>query len=331
MSKEMIAALVGGEQAASAAQRNRDSDLRSLPKQWRRALLCIDGRKRPICPYSGHELKGWRTGAAPSYEHLLCSPAVGLRTGPISGTLCLDFDGPEAWKTFTEIFDGSAEKLLPRTVSWTSGKEGRQQMAFNIEPEQWPLLRSTKTKVGTLEIRWDGLQSVVMGAHPETAGYQWVNSPATSPLATFPAELLRKVPQNKSVRSAETKREGLFNGFSVPLIQFVSYKTRWLVENGSIEGNCNHDSLRVSMDLCGAEIWLKEQGVGVDLTADSLYEEYLDRCPRRIHGAVFDYQAAWRRFEGARARNPFPATPEDKLLDRLRFHRRQANKHGGVK
>ena len=258
---------------------------------------------------------------------LLQAPAVGLRTGQISQTLCLDFDGPEAWHTFKELFGGEARQILPRSIAWTSGKPKRCQIAFNIPANAALLLNDKRRKIGTLELRWEGAQSVLLGHHPETGSYRWVEgcSPWQQQLATFPLELLALVPA-VNTRPQPIKRitEPVATGLVVPLEQFITLRSRWLIENGSAEGQCNADALALSLDLVAAEAWVKAQGGEVQRSAATLFDDYCHQCPDRINGKPFDWRAMQARFDGAVERCPTPPTPENKLQDRLDFHRRMA-------
>jgi hypothetical protein len=262
---------------------------------------------------------------------LLRAPAVGLRTGQISQTLCLDFDGPTAWATFREVFGGDAKRLLPRSVAWTSGKPDRCQIGFHIPSSAFPLLKGKRRKIGSLELRWEGAQSVLLGHHPETGSYRWMEecAPWQCELATFPLELLDLVPA-VNARPAQVTRHVAPSphvaGLVVPLEQFVTLRSRWLIENGSTEGQCNADAIALSMDLVGAEEWVKAQGGGVERSASELFDQYCRACPDHINGRPFDLRAMWGRFDGAVKRCPSPPTPEQKLRERLDFHRRMANR-----
>jgi hypothetical protein len=310
------------------AASGRLATLKTLPRQWRCALLAIGRNKQPIDD-AGRCLNAWLSSPVPSMAQLLRAPAVGLRTGQISETLCLDFDGPQSWLTFEKVFGGKAQDLLPRSIAWTSGKLGRCQIAFHIPPSVAPLLVGKRRKIDTLELRWEGAQSVVLGHHPETGSYRWMDgcAPWQCELATFPLELLDLVPV---VNARATQVVGHVApaphvaGLVVPLEQFVTLRSRWLIENGSSEGQCNADALALSLDLVAAETWVKAQGGSVQRSAAELFDDYCRQCPERINGKPFDWRAMQARFDGAVKRCPFPPTPENKLKERLDFHRRLA-------
>lgn len=313
------------------AGQGRAAEIEALPRLWRNALLAIGRAKQPV-GNDGRALADWLHSPVPSVRQLCAAPAVGLRTGAISETLCLDFDGPEAWTTFRELFGGTARDLLPRTLAWTSGKAARCQIALRVAPEHQPLLKNKRRKVGALELRWNGQQSVLMGFHPETNGYRWLPgcSPFEQELADFPLDLLPLVPSSNGsgqvARRVEKKSGEQVTELVVPLEQFITLRSRWLIENGSVEGQCNEDGIRLSLDLVGAEAWLKEQGVGVERDARTLFEDYCQRCPETINGRPFDQRAMEGRFEGALKRSPLPPTPEEKLRERLAYHRRMTRR-----
>jgi len=338
MTTTSVAAPQRAAQYHFSNSKNPDCDrakaLAALPWQWQRGLLAIGPNKRPIDPRSGRQLHNWPSAPVPTAFQLLAAPAVGLRTGPISSTMALDFDGESAWEEFRNIFGGTAEQLLPKTISWTSGKPYRCQLAFWIDPKNNHLLSNKRRKIGALELRWGGAQSVIMGAHPECKYYGWLNecAPWEIELAEFPIELLSLVPtleasQHQAKRQVPRQVRTTFQaGLVVSLLEFVSFKNRLLIQQGSQAGECNNDAIGLSLDLIGAEAWLATQGVTVEQTAEELFIEYCNQCPKTINGRAFDYQAMQRRFDGALKRCPCPQTPESKLFERLDFHRRAANR-----
>lgn len=182
-----------------------------IPRDW--ALICCDGQKRPWDPTTGRALKNW-----PEHEGLTVEevqeyepPAVGVLLGEKSGgLLAIDFDGPGSEEKFLETFGRPCEEL-PQTIAWTSGKPNRKQMAFVVDREHWPFIKpkpyADKNRKTILEIRWNGQQSVIAGAHPETEGYQWVDgcSPEEHPdPAGAPDWLLETLIETKT----ETKAKG---------------------------------------------------------------------------------------------------------------------------
>jgi len=299
--------------------------LESLPHDWRKGLICIGRHKQPIDPRTGGPLANWPSAPMPALRDLIEAPAVGLITGTRTNCLCLDFDGEAAWQVFEQLFGGKAKELLPQTIAWTSGKPMRCQAAFKIPLSDQELLVSKRRKIGALELRWNGQQSVLMGHHPETGAYKWLKgkAPWETSLATFPIELLGLVP---SVAAAPARPRASRAGFGlvVPLDQFITLRSRAILASGSAAGSCNSDALALSIDLVAAEAWVKAQGASPDQTAEEAFYDYCSRCPQTINGKAFDWRAMAARFNGAVARCPEPPTPESKLLERLAYHRRMA-------
>lgn len=110
---------------------------------------------------------------------------------------------------------------LPQTVSWSSGKgwgeeelafgfpnasngEARSSLAFIIPREFWQQMPHERNwpddmKANCLQARFGGYkedgsikgaQAVILGQHPETNGYFWINSPDTHEVAEAPQWLI---------------------------------------------------------------------------------------------------------------------------------------------
>lgn len=113
------------------------------------------------------------------------SSNIGLILGPKGlGVCAIDFDGTTAW-TWAEEHGIDISTLT--SISWTSGKTDRCQMAFNVPEEYWPYLKTKKivtrepSHVGAkdgegFEFRWAGGQSVLPPSiHPDTKQpYTWL-------------------------------------------------------------------------------------------------------------------------------------------------------------
>jgi len=121
---------------------------------------------------------------------------IGLILGPLGNGICaIDFDGTTAWSWAIEH---DIDIKILKSVSWTSGKTDRCQMAFYVPKEYWPYLKTKKivTKepsyVGAkdgegFEFRWAGGQSVLPPSiHPDTGKpYDWIID-ATNTVDTIP-------------------------------------------------------------------------------------------------------------------------------------------------
>lgn len=184
--------LVGNLSAARISWRDQ---LNLLPHQWR--LIPCNGKKQPIDPFTGHLLGDWPSRCI-SVQEFKALPsayieAVGVALGPASGgLLAVDFDA-EGYEEQFQLTYARSVADLPPTVAWTSGKAGRRQMGYLIPEKYWNQLRGkkawkNKNNKTCLELRWSGHQSIVLGAHPETAGYIWCAgcSPDNLPMATAP-------------------------------------------------------------------------------------------------------------------------------------------------
>jgi len=123
----------------------------------------------------------------------------GVRLGEISdGLLAIDVDGASAEPILKAICPD-----LPKSVSWTSGKSGRYQIAFQIPPEYREKLANFTRAVireldglkadkdELLEFRYNYCQSVLPPSyHPTTGKYSWVNSPADTEVVIAPQPIL---------------------------------------------------------------------------------------------------------------------------------------------
>jgi hypothetical protein len=140
---------------------------------------------------------GWQN--SPLTLEQVDSANIGLMLGPNGNGVCaIDFDG----LTAVEWFNKEIGCNLPDTPAWSSGREGRMQMAFNVPNEIWEFLRTRKivtkppSKAGAgdgegFEFRWAGGQSVLPpSVHPVTQKpYVWIID-ATTPVAEIPLPLL---------------------------------------------------------------------------------------------------------------------------------------------
>ncbi|MBN3924624.1 plasmid replication protein, CyRepA1 family [Nostoc sp. NMS4] len=159
-------------------------------------------------------------------EYTIYASGFGLRTGdPSNGILAIDVDGSSAQPVLEKHSGGE----LPETVSFTSGKKGRQQLLFQIPDEHRKLLTQfTKAVVNQtddlkcnpgeqLEFRYNRMQSCLPPSrHPETGSYKWINSPEDIEIAIAPQWLLELLPKlvakeleekNKKEKKQKTKKQ----------------------------------------------------------------------------------------------------------------------------
>jgi predicted P-loop ATPase len=318
--------------------------LQALPDDW--AFVAVDRNKRAY-----HE--AWQDNpltkaqiAAEITEGR--AHAVGVQGGPASaGLLFVDHDGISATAQLERL--GIPLRSLPKSWATTSGRDGRFQILYTVPREFWPALRNRRywhtgepdptsgkpTKVlgpdgkaEMIDLRWARHYSVVIGAHPETSGYRWLNGrgPAEQALNDAPhslIELLLDTPEPEPLplltpQAVPTPGPGL--GEPLPFLDFISRDSRELIESGGTPGAWNDDQLRLALDLRGTEQWIRSQGHTPDITASQAFALHVAAAKPKARD--FDERKAWHRFDGAANRNPSPSTPEEKLLDRLRYHTR---------
>jgi len=306
--------------------------LHALPDDW--PLVAVGNNKRPY-------QDAWQDNPL-TKEHLAAeikagrAKAVGVIAGPPSGLLFVDHDGISASAELERL--GLPLRELPKSLAMTSGKDGRFQIIYRIPPEFWPSLKGRRVfktgaidaqgKAEQLELRWTGHQSVVIGAHPETSGYRWLRdrAPHEQPLADAPpgiVELLLDEPEPEPTPLLTPQAlPPPPTGGELPFLDFITRDSRDLIESGGTPGSWNDDQLKLALDLRGTEQWIRSQGHQPDITASQAFALHIQAAATKARD--FDEKKAWRRFDGAETRNPHPATPEDKLLDRLRYHTRTA-------
>ena len=305
------------------------AQLVALPRDW--AYVAVDGRKRayqldwqskPISRAAlGREIKAGR------------AKAVGIIAGPSSGGLLfVDHDGLSATAELERL--GVPLRDLPPTIAFTSGRDGRFQLAYHVPADHWPAMRGRRVfktgildadgKAENLDLRWAGHYSVVIGDHPQTTGYRWLpgRSPADQPLAQAPPELIQLLINDPPTPAPAAPLLVASSAISatLPLLDFITRDSRDLIESGGTPGSWNDDQLRLSLDLIGTESWIIAQGHHPDQSARDAFAQHIINA--RTKSADFDDRKAWKRFDGAPSHNPTPATPLDKLLSRLAYHTR---------
>ena len=178
---------------------NLITELARLPDLW--GFVAVDGKKRP------YQSK-WQNNPLNKADLTLelnagRAKAIGVCCGELSGGLLfLDHDG----KSVSELLKqwGYPMSSLPRSWTVTSGRNGRFQVIYKVPQHYWENIQTRKYKTGTMdadnkpeqiELRWNGCQSVVAGAHPVTAGYKWVKgyAPEDIELAEAPICLIEKM------------------------------------------------------------------------------------------------------------------------------------------
>lgn len=166
-------------------------NLNLLPEQW--GLVACGRKKQPYQKaWQKNPLNKDQVGAEVKASR--CH-AVGVLCGtPSGGLLFVDHDGPSCTALIEQLSGESVDNALPSTLVISSGRAGRAQYVYRVPEMFWGGIQTHKVPTGAfgedgkpeqLEFRWDGCQSIVMGAHPATAGYKWLydaESITTAPL-----------------------------------------------------------------------------------------------------------------------------------------------------
>lgn len=173
--------------------------LAALPRHW--SYVAVDGQKRPY-------MDGWQKNHISRAElgkELKAgrAKAIGVCCGtPSGGLLFLDHDGKSASQMLESW--GMPISSLPPSWTVTSGRDGRFQIIYQVPKKYWSDIRTRRFKTGItdtegkpeqVELRWDGCQSVIAGAHPLTGGYSWLpgRSPSDLAIAEAPADLIARM------------------------------------------------------------------------------------------------------------------------------------------
>lgn len=181
-----------------------DSELQILT-DWRFVPIPT-GEKGPKT--YGWQKKHYTLDQIPKYSN------IGVILGPASnGILAVDFDGPWTWEYWLENIKIPFETI--DTVTWTSNKLGRCQMAFRVPKEAWEIMPAKFSKRGPLgddgkpqqlEFRWgtdeSGCQSVLPPSlHPDRfidpkIYYNWLRKPSEVQVQEIPVDLLEWILNN---------------------------------------------------------------------------------------------------------------------------------------
>jgi hypothetical protein len=312
--------------------------LQALPDDW--GLVAVGANKRAYQKaWQNNPLTKEQAAAEITAGRAL---AIGVLAGPASGGLLfVDHDGISANAELERL--GLPTRSLPKSVSFTSGRDGRYQIIYRIPPEYWPSLRNRRVfytgklddegKKEQVDLRWQGHYSVVIGHHPQTSGYRWFRgtSPADRPVADAPLaliELLLDAPEPEPAPLLAPLAQSTAlpptsaTAAPLPLLDFITRDSRELIESGGTPGSWNDDQLRLALDLRGTETWILAQGHRPDISAAQAFEIHIANA--RGKAPDFDDRKAWFRFNGADNHAPTPGTPVDKLQQRLAFHTRPA-------
>ncbi|MBD2467871.1 DUF3987 domain-containing protein [Nostoc sp. FACHB-145] len=199
--------------------------LKSLPEDW--AVIPVGHNKAPLgnnwqnTPLELHDFEAavetgdFKRLTVKTHDGKIINPpvsrwgAVGVLCGtPSGGLLFVDHDGASCDDLIQKLSEQSLEAALPKTVTLTSGREGRYQAIYRVPEKYLGAIATKKIKTNTkgedgkpelLEFRWDGCQSVVIGYHPVTGAYKWFpgQSPAECDIAEAPLWMIEQMLENK--------------------------------------------------------------------------------------------------------------------------------------
>lgn len=281
-------------------------ELRGVPSEWK--LIPVNGQKQPIAPQTGYPMKDWQHQSGYDVDGIgalnSVVKAVGVLHGPKSGGLMVvDFDGVDARRAFQETFKLGVI-ALPKTISWTSQREHRRQYGYRVPEEIWGELRgkssikalgNEKKDSADLELFWN-LQSVIVGAHPESDGYVWVEgcSPMDVEWAEAPSWLLdplRKLTKEKA--STNTTKHESICGRDLKLAREILQK-----------------GLQPAQKFSNYETWLAV-GMALHHTSeeakqpDALLDDYIAWCQEMSNYDEDEIRREWQRWsEKAPVENP---------------------------
>lgn len=303
--------------------------MNSLAKDW---ILTPVREKRPY-------RKSWQNEPPLSRSYVLQemetkkATGYGLRTGNISGgVLAIDFDGESAIELMMNLPD---YQELPKTVSWTSGKQGRCQLLFKIpdshkkEFDDFTRLALSEfngfkcEKHEQLEFRYNGCQSVLPPSyHPDTGEYRWINSPDDTQAAELSPWLIKflLVQINPVQINCQETTKLTMNPYekylseitlpiadAVPLEEAIAPRNRDLL-SGVNQGNRDNSGIALAMDLIGTRNYL--ESIGQNYTSDpyDLLSDFCHNCSPPLSQKDCD-----RIYISAQKNNPTPCLDEDKI------------------
>ena len=242
--------------------------------------------------------------------------AVGILTG--KGLLAIDVDGAKAFTKAQEL--SGLEDPFGQTIKFTSGKPDRFQAIYRI-PEDWDNIKNKpincetgdKKDIQQLDFRYEGRQSVIIGEHPETGFYKWIegSSPAETEIAVCP-NWVKEFFDKESEEEVKPNLPTLFTPEtpkSIPLENLCSVNNRDIIKCGVSSGGRNNTLTALVRDLLGCESWCRSTGVDFTGTARGLLEEANSRCNPPVSAQELD--TIWK--SGLKD-NPKPCLDEDKLL-----------------
>ncbi len=285
----------------------------ALPSHW--GLVAINGQKAPYQSNWQHTPLTPEQIAAEIQQNPHCQ-AVGVLCGTLSGGLLfVDHDGASCDPLIESLSGLPLDQAIPTTVSVTSGRPGRYQNIYRIPESYWGAIATKKIKTGAigddgkaeqLEFRWDGCQSVVVGAHPLTGRYQWVNAPVDCDVAEAPLWMIEQMLKEPAER--QTQRPMAQVG-EVPLEVCLGRADRNLIQQGAPAGQRNDAGAKLARNLIGTAYYLRDIGQRFAGEPRDLFDRFCDRCSPPI--ATKEAEQIWQ--SATKKSNPTPSLSQDKI------------------
>jgi hypothetical protein len=298
----------------------------ALPSHW--GLVAINGQKAPYQSNWQHTPLTPEQIAAEVQQNPHCQ-AVGVLCGTLSGGLLfVDHDGASCDLLIESLSGLPLDQAIPTTVSITSGRPGRYQNIYRIPESYWGEIATKKIKTGVigddgkaeqLEFRWDGCQSVVVGAHPLTGRYQWVNAPGDCDVAEAPLWMIEQMLKEPAKGQPQPL---ITQAGNVPLEVCLGRADRNLIQQGAPAGQRNDTGAKLARNLIGTANYLRDIGQRFEGEPRDLFEQFSDRCSPPI--APKERDQIWQSAEKS---HPSASLSEDKIQNCLSaWNRKQAKR-----
>lgn len=267
-------------------------DLDQFPKDW--VLTPVRDKKA--------YREGWPAGTSRDdiKADLMGNRAngVALILGEKTGIVAIDLDGLGASRLWAQWQEECGE--APKTVEWTSGREGRKCLIFSIPQEYWGSSQSCNYGDGDqIEIRWGNRGQTLPGSiHPETGRpYFWIHSPADTEVAIAPDWLIEKMlpdPEPQRFTTPSLPVQPRSTSIPIPIEVCMSTRDRDDLSRGVPEGGRNHAAFRIAVNAIATEEELRRLGYLTSNTAEQVYWDFCRLCgldqDREEHRAA---QATW--------------------------------------
>ncbi|MEM1366632.1 MAG: bifunctional DNA primase/polymerase, partial [Cyanobacteria bacterium P01_H01_bin.15] len=240
--------------------------------------------------------------------------AIGVLCGDASGGLVfVDCDGHSCDRLVEKLSGQDLAKALPKTVGITSGRPGRKQLVYRIPEAARRGLSTKKLKTSLegemLEFRWNGCQSVVIGHHPITDGYQYL------PSQSFAECVIAEAPDwiVQQMKPSTSNWSEFFQAFELPVNEVVPLEICLSRENrellkGADQGNRDNSGAKLARDLIGTANYLSAIAQQFTGEPQALLSEFCQNCSPPLSDKDCD-----RLFRSAEKSNPNPTLNPEQI------------------